>query len=163
MFRLGSPPKLDRWAYWEKFDYWAVFWGLPLLAVTGVMLKYPVLTTKIMPGWLLNIAALLHRAEAILAASFIFIVHFFIGHLRPFSFPMNEAMFSGSVHLEEAQEEKPAWVDRLKQEGKLENNMAKPPALWYRVLYFLFGYTALGFGLYILINGIIYGRYIQLH
>ena len=163
MFRIGSPPKLDRWAYWEKFDYWAVFWGLPLLAVTGVMLRYPVLTTKIMPGWLLNIAALLHRAEAILAASFIFIVHFIIGHLRPFSFPMNEAMFSGSVHLEEAQEEKPAWVARLKQEGKFELSMAKPPALWYRVLYFLFGYTALGFGLYILINGIIYGRYIQLH
>jgi len=162
-FGLGSPPKLDRWAYWEKFDYWAVFWGLPLLAVTGVMLRYPVLTTKIMPGWLLNIAALLHRAEAILAASFIFIVHFFIGHLRPSSFPMNEAMFSGNVHLEEAMKEKPAWVERLKEEGKFELSLAKPPALWYRVLYFLFGYTALGFGLYILINGIIYGRYIQLH
>jgi uncharacterized membrane protein len=25
------------------------------------------------------------------------------------------------------------------------------------------GYTALGFGLYMLINGIVYGRYIQLH
>ena len=49
------------------------------------------------------------------------------------------------------------------KEGKFELSLAKPPALWYRVLYFLFGYTALGFGLYILINGIIYGRYIQLH
>ncbi len=76
---------------------------------------------------------------------------------------MNEAMFSGSVHLEEALKEKPAWVERLKQEGKLESMIAKPPVLWYRVLYYVFGYTALGFGFYILINGIIYGRYIQLH
>jgi cytochrome b subunit of formate dehydrogenase len=160
---MGSPPKLDRWAYWEKFDYWAVYWGLPLLAITGIMLKFPLLTTLVLPGWVLNILALLHRAEAILAASYIFIVHFFIGHLRPSSFPMNEAMFSGSVHLEEALKEKPAWVERLKKEGKFEYAMAKAPARWYKVLYFIFGYSALGFGLYILINGIVYGRYIQLH
>ena len=69
---LGSPPKVDRWAYWEKFDYWAVYWGLPLLAITGIMLKFPLLTTLVLPGWVLNILALLHRAEAILAASYIF-------------------------------------------------------------------------------------------
>jgi cytochrome b subunit of formate dehydrogenase len=159
----GSLPKLDRWAYWEKFDYWAVYWGLPLLAITGIMLKFPLLTTLVLPGWVLNIAALLHRAEAILAASYIFIVHFFIGHLRPSCFPMHEAMFSGSVHLDEALKEKPAWVERLKKEGKLELAMAKPPARWYRGLYFVFGYTALGFGLYMLINGIYYSRYIRLH
>ena len=160
---IGSPPKLDRWAYWEKFDYWAVFWGLPLLAITGLMLMYPLLTSRIAPGWTLNVAALLHRAEAILAVSYIFIVHFFIGHLRPSSLPMNEAMFSGSVTLEEAMEEKPVWVERLKREGKLELANPKPPALWYRVVYFVFGYTALAFGLYLLINGIVYGRYIRLH
>jgi cytochrome b subunit of formate dehydrogenase len=162
-FGLGSPPELDRWAYWEKFDYWAVFWGLPLLAITGIMLRFPLMTTLVLPGWALNIAALLHRAEAILAGTYIFIVHFFIGHLRPSSFPMNEAMFSGSVPLEETMEEKPAWVGRLKKEGKLEFAQAKPPAVWYRVVYFAFGYTALGFGIYLLINGIVYGRYIQLH
>ncbi len=160
---FGSSPKLDRWAYWEKFDYWAVFWGLPLLAVTGIMLKFPLLTTILLPGWALNIAALLHRAEAILACSYIFIVHFFIGHLRPSSFPMNEAMFSGNIPLEEAVKEKPAWVERLRQEDRLELMKARAPALWYRVLYFVFGYTALGFGIYILINGIVYSRYIQLH
>ena len=76
---------------------------------------------------------------------------------------MNEAMFSGCVHLEEALKEKPAWVERLKKEGKFEFAMAKAPSRWYKVLYFIFGYSALGFGLYILINGIVYGRYIQLH
>jgi cytochrome b subunit of formate dehydrogenase len=36
-FGLGAPPKLNRWSYWEKFDYWAVYWGLPLLAITGLI------------------------------------------------------------------------------------------------------------------------------
>ena len=162
-FGLGSAPKLDRWAYWEKFDYWAVFWGLPLLAVTGLMLMYPVATSRILPGWSLNVAGLLHEAEAILAVGYIFIIHFFIGHLRPFSFPMNEAMFAGSVKLKEVMEEKPAWVERLKAEGKLEVSKAVPPAIWYRIIYFIFGYSALAFGVYLLINGIVYSRYIRVH
>jgi len=160
---LGPPPKLDRWAYWEKFDYWAVFWGLPLLAVTGLMLMYPLATSRILPGWGLNVAGLLHEAEAILAVLYIFIIHFFVGHLRPFSFPLNEAMFAGSVPLKEAMEEKPAWVERLEKAGKLELAEAPAPALWYKVLYFAFGYAALAFGVYLLINGIIYSPYIRVH
>jgi cytochrome b subunit of formate dehydrogenase len=163
IFGLGAPPRLNRWTYWEKFDYWAVYWGLPLLAITGLMLMYPLMTSRMLPGWSLNIAALLHRAEAILAISYIFIVHFFIGHLRPSSFPMNEGMFSGSVPMEEAMEEKPAWIQRLKEEGQLEALEATPPATWYRVIYYVFGYAVLIFGVYLLINGIVYSRYISLH
>ena len=159
----GSKPAFDRWTYWEKFDYWAVYWGLPLLAVTGVMLMYPLQTARLLPGWVLNIAVLLHGAEAILAASYIFIVHFFIGHLRPTSFPMNEAMFAGSVPLEEALEEKPAWVARLHEEGRLELLKSNPPARWYRVVYYVFGYAAVATGIYILVNGIIYSRSVSLH
>ena len=162
-FGIGSPPRFDRWSYWEKFDYWAVFWGLPLLAVTGLMLMYPLATCRILPGWSLNVAVLLHKAEAVLAISYIFIVHFFIGHLRPSSFPMNEGMFAGSLELEEVMAEKPAWVERLQKEGRLEGAAAKHSVLWYRVIYFIFGYTALGIGIYLLINGIIYSPYIQLH
>ena len=127
------------------------------------MAIYPLATSQILPGWSLNVAVFLHRAEAILAISYIFIVHFFIGHLRPTSFPMNEAMFTGSMDLEEALHEKPAWVQRLKDEGKLETVEGSSPALWYRVLYYVFGYAVVIFGVYILINGIIYSRYVMLH
>lgn len=162
-FGLGPSPRLGRWTYWEKFDYWAVYWGMPLLALTGLMMMYPIWTSRWMPGWILNVTALLHRAEAILAVAYIFIVHFFVGHLRPSSFPMNEAMFAGSVPLEEAMEEKPGWIEGLKNEGKLELASADPPAGWYRALYFVFGYAALGFGVYLLVNGIIFSNQIRLH
>ncbi len=162
-FGIGAPPKMGRWAYWEKFDYWAVFWGMPLLAITGIMLMYPIVASSYVPGWTLNIAVLLHRAEAILAVSYIFIVHFYVGHLRPSSFPMNEAMFTGSIPMEELEEEKPAWLEQLKNEGKLETAKVKPPSFLYRIVYYIFGYAALGFGVYLLINGIVYSRYITLH
>jgi cytochrome b subunit of formate dehydrogenase len=162
-FGLGPAPRFNRWTYWEKFDYWAVYWGLPLLAVTGLMLMYPIASSRYLPGWALNIVALLHRAEAVLAVTYIFIVHFFIGHLRPSSFPMNEAMFSGSVPMEEAIEEKPAWVERIQGEGRLGLVSRPAPGPWYRAAYFVFGYAVVISGLYLLINGIIYARHITLH
>lgn len=162
-FGAGPAPRFDRWTYYEKFDYWAVYWGLPLLAVTGLMAMYPLATSRILPGWSLNIAVLLHRAEAILAVSYVFIVHFFVGHLRPMSFPMNEAMFSGSVPIQEAVEEKPVWVQRIRQEDRQGSLQAGAPALWYRVTYFVFGFAVVGTGLYLLVNGIIYSRAINLH
>ena len=162
-FGIVPPPRLNRWAYYDKFAYLGVFWGIPLLGITGIMLRFPLITCRLLPGWTLNVVSLLHSAEAILAAAFIFIVHFFAGHLRPSNFPMNEAMFSGSALLEVTAEEKQGWVERLEKEGKLEDAIAKPPALWYRVLYFIFGYTALGIGIYLLISGIIYGRHVGLH
>ncbi|MDI6854003.1 MAG: cytochrome b/b6 domain-containing protein [Deltaproteobacteria bacterium] len=160
---LGPPPQFDRWTYWEKFDYWAVFWGLPLLGVTGLVLMYPVGASRYMPGWSLNVMLLLHRAEALLAMLYIFIIHFSIGHLRRGMFPMNECMFAGSVELEKELKEKPAWIARLQEDGRLEEVMVPGPPTWYRVMYFVFGYAVLTVGIYLLIVIINYRNYIEWH
>lgn len=162
-FGLGPPPAFDRWTYWEKFDYWAVFWGLPLLGVTGVLLMYPQVTSRIVPGWVLNVLLLFHRAEALLAMLYIFIIHFTIGHLRRGMFPMNECMFAGSVELEEEAKEKPLWIARLQEEGRLEEVMVAGPPHWYRVVYFIFGYLALAVGLFLLLTLLIYRNYVEWH
>jgi cytochrome b subunit of formate dehydrogenase len=159
-FGLGPPPSFDRWTYWEKFDYWAIFWGMPLLGLTGLLLVYPLVTSSFLPGWTLNVILLLHRAEALLAMLYIFIIHFTIGHLRHGMFPMNECMFAGSVELEEIRKEKPLWIVRLEEEGKLEEAMVPAPARWYRVAYFIFGYLALSTGLYLLLVILIYRHYV---
>jgi cytochrome b subunit of formate dehydrogenase len=159
-FGLGPPPAFDRWTYWEKFDYWAIFWGMPLLGVTGLLLMYPLVTSSFLPGWTLNVTLLLHRAEALLAMLYIFIIHFTVGHLRHGTFPMNECMFAGSVELEELQEEKPLWIVRLKEEGKLEEAMVPAPPHWFRVAYFIFGSQALSTGLYLLVIILIYHNHV---
>jgi cytochrome b subunit of formate dehydrogenase len=159
-FGLGPPPAFDRWTYWEKFDYWAIFWGMPLLGVTGLLLMYPLVTSSFLPGWTLNVTLLLHRAEALLAMLYIFIIHFTVGHLRHGMFPMNECMFAGSVELEELQHEKPLWIVRLKEEGKLEEAVVPAPPAWFRAVYFIFGFLALGTGLYLLVILIIYHNYV---
>ncbi|MGC2612678.1 MAG: hypothetical protein WA354_01505, partial [Terracidiphilus sp.] len=35
MLGLGPKPQFERYAYWEKFDYWAVFWGMIVIGFSG--------------------------------------------------------------------------------------------------------------------------------
>jgi cytochrome b subunit of formate dehydrogenase len=160
---IGREPRFERWTYWEKFDYWAVFWGVPILFISGLMLIYPVETSRILPGWTLNVAALVHRAEAVLAVIYIVLIHLLVGHFRRKTFPLNDVMFSGSVPVEKLAQEKPDWLDRLERENRLTRLAARPPALWYRALYFVFGYAVIALGLYIVVAGVYYSRFIQLH
>ena len=152
---MAKPPQFDRWGYWEKMDYWGVIWGIPLLGITGLLMAYPLISTRFIPGWGLNVAFWVHRMEAILAIGHVFIIHFFIGHLRPHSFPMDRAMFEGSVDLEAARHERPAWIARLEQTGKLESMLVAEAKVGRRALFYLFGYAALAFGVFLLIGGLV--------
>lgn len=155
---MAKPPQFDRWGYWEKFDYWAVFWGIFIIGVTGLLLYNPVVSSRYIPGWGLNIALWIHRIEAILAMGHVFIIHFFIGHLRSHNFPMDLAMFEGSVNLEKVRQERPAWLERLEQQGNLEGRLVQGAPLYLRVVYYVFGFAVITGCLYLLVNGLATGR-----
>lgn len=115
----GPRPQFDRFTYWEKFDYWAVFWGMGIIGASGLLLWFPVFFSQFMPGWVFNVALLIHGEEALLAVGFIFTMHFFNGHLRPEKFPMDRVIFTGRVTEEELRHERPAEYARLQAEGGL--------------------------------------------
>jgi len=151
IFGFNKFPHFDRWSWWEKFDYWAVWWGLIIVGVTGLMLYNPVLTSDYMPGWMLNVALWVHRIEAVLAMGHIFTIHFTVEHWRPSSFPFNAAMFDGTIDLKEARHEHPKWVERLEKEGRLADALASQPPVPLRILYFVFGYSIILLGLFLLV------------
>ena len=125
----GTKPLFDRWTYWEKFDYWAVFWGMGIIGGSGLLLAFPTETAAVLPGWVLNVAALIHGEEAFLAAVFLFTVHFFNNHFRPEKLPPPDVvMFTGSVELEEFRREHPLHYERLKQSGELEKYLVEAPS-----------------------------------
>lgn len=125
--RAGPRPEFDRFTYWEKFDYWAVFWGMFIIGGSGLMLWFPELFSRWMPGWLFNIAMLVHGEEALLAVGFIFTIHFFNGHLRPEKFPMDLVIFTGRVPEEEFRHERALEAARLEARGALEPILVPPP------------------------------------
>jgi len=124
---LGERPPGDRWTYFEKFDYLAVFWGVVIIGISGLALWFPGLFTTYLPGWTLNAAHVIHSDEALLATGFIFIFHFFHTHLRPESFPMDTVIFTGKMPLERFKSERALEYQRLVDNGDLEQYLVDPP------------------------------------
>jgi len=143
----GPRPEFGRWTYWEKFDYFADAWGVFIFGTTGLLMWYPVFFTQWLPGWTLNVAVILHGFEALLALSFIFIVHFFSAHLRPGKFPLDPVFLTGRITLEELQEERAREYKGLVERGELEEALVEPSSDLVRHYSRLVGYTATFLGL----------------
>ncbi|HVO09545.1 MAG TPA: hypothetical protein VMX54_02220 [Vicinamibacteria bacterium] len=147
----GPRPRHGRWTYWEKFDYFAVFWGIFIIGSTGLMLWFPVFFTRLLPGPLINIATIIHSDEALLATGFIFTVHFFNTHLRPEKFPMDTVVFTGRMPLAEFRRDKPAEYEKLLAAGALERHLVEPyqPVVIRSIR--AFAWTALGLGTFMVL------------
>ena len=147
----GPRPHYGRWTYWEKFDYFAVFWGIFVIGSTGLMLWFPIFFTKFLPGWLINVATIVHSDEALLATGFIFTVHFFNTHLRPEKFPMDLVIFTGRMPVEELKADKPEEYEALVASGELERHLVEPyQPIVIRTIR-VFGWAALTLGFVIVI------------
>jgi hypothetical protein len=121
----GPKPTFERWTYWEKFDFIAVFWGMFAIGGSGLMLWFPEFFGTLLPGWMFNVATIIHSDEALLATGFIFSVHFFNTHGRPEKFPMDFVIFNGQISKEEMIEERGDQWKRYEEEGSTEQFRAK--------------------------------------
>jgi cytochrome b subunit of formate dehydrogenase len=144
-------PVFDRWTYWEKFDYWAPFWGVTIIGASGLMLWMPSVTASILPGWVFNVATIAHGEEAVLAAGFLFTVHFFNNHFRPEKFPLDIQMFTGSMPLEVFRHEHTLEFRRLVDTGQLDKYLVNAPSPPMTLASKILGFTLIVVGLILLI------------
>ena len=144
---LGERPAGDRWTYWEKFDYLAVFWGVVIIGLSGLMLWFPLFFTQFLPGWTLNAAHVVHSDEALLATGFIFIFHFFHTHLRPESFPMDIVVFTGKMPLHRLKAERPLEYQRLVDNNELDDLIVEPPTRAEAMTAYIWGSIFLSIGI----------------
>ncbi|MGO9273847.1 MAG: hypothetical protein ACLQOO_27005 [Terriglobia bacterium] len=147
----GPRPQYGRWTYWEKFDYFAVFWGVVVIGSTGLLLWFPEFFTRVLPGSMINVATIIHSDEALLAVGFIFTVHFFNTHFRPERFPIDTVVFAGGEPLEKFKRDRPREYQQLVEEGKLEDHLMPAPQPIMEKFWRRFGFTALAIGLSLIV------------
>ncbi len=142
-------PRFERWIWWEKMEYLSLIWGTLVMGLTGFMLWFPATFSAFLPGWFIDLALIVHRYEAILAAVFVFTIHFIHTHLLPEKLPVDEAMFTGRITEEEMLHERPLYYERLKTEDMLGNFRVPPPNPMFSFLSKMFAIPLLLIGLFL--------------
>ncbi len=116
LYMLGfkkNRPKMDRFYYMEKLEYWSVYFGMFIVIVTGFMMW----TEYLWPKIYLDIAGAFHLGEATLAALAIIVGHIFSVHYNPHVYPMNRAFIDGMISEELMKEEHRLWYERLMKDS----------------------------------------------
>ncbi|MGH9643546.1 MAG: cytochrome b/b6 domain-containing protein, partial [Terriglobales bacterium] len=101
----GEKPQFKRFTYAEKAEYWALVWGVFVMAATGIALWAKVMVAHLFARWWLDVATAIHFYEAILATLAIIVWHFYQIFLDPDAYPMNWAWWDGKVSEHHYQEE----------------------------------------------------------
>ncbi len=120
------------------------------IGLSGFMLWFPGVFSYIVPGWVINIATIVHSEEAFLAAVFIFTVHFFNNHIVPNKFPLETSIFTGRYSMEAMHEERQLEYERLVAEGRLESLKRENPGMGTQLFASFFGLSSLMMGLFLL-------------
>jgi formate dehydrogenase subunit gamma len=110
--------KFDRFSYIEKFDYWAVYWGVVVMVGSGLLLWFQETVLRFFPKFILDIAKEMHRDEALLATLAIVIWHMYNAHLNPHKFPGTLVIWNGLMTREEMVDEHPREYERLTKESE---------------------------------------------
>jgi cytochrome b subunit of formate dehydrogenase len=149
-------PQFGRYGYLEKLDFFGEVWGFIIIGGSGIVLWFPEFFSRWLPGWWFNVATVFHGYEALIAAGFIFVVHFFNVHLRPDKFPLDAVMFHGRATMDYMEEEHPAMREHLEQaaargdvsEKARLDAVAPPPSRLQSLIGATLGFTALAVGIF---------------
>jgi len=97
LFLTDKKPKFGKFNFEQKFTYWFIFIIVGIMILTGIIIWLPELITRFLPGSVIPAAKLAHSTEAIVAAIFIVIWHFYHVHLERF----NASIFTGYLNEED--------------------------------------------------------------
>lgn len=101
LYFTNRPPRCERMSWREKFDYFAPYWGIPILGPAGMMLWWRDEVSHVLPGIVLNAAYIMHTDEALLAILFLFFVHWYNVHYAPEKFPAAKVWLTGYLSEDE--------------------------------------------------------------
>ncbi len=108
-----EPPRFGRFDYRQKFEYWGMIFGGVVMAVTGLILYFPIAVSRLLPAELIPAAKVMHSYEALLAFLIVLVWHLFAVILSPEVFPMDTTIFTGKIRKDRLRHEHPLEYEDL--------------------------------------------------
>jgi formate dehydrogenase subunit gamma len=111
----NAPALCDRYDYKQKFEYWGILTGGVLMIITGLILWFPALLTRFLPGQIIPAAKALHSNEALVIVLLIAVWHIYNSIFSPDVFPLDTSIFTGHISRERMIHEHP--LELAQREG----------------------------------------------
>jgi formate dehydrogenase subunit gamma len=108
--------RFDRFDYRQKFEYWGLLLGSTIVVGTGLVLLFPILATRVLPGQVVPAAYLAHSQEGLMAFLVVIVWHVYNAHLSPDVFPFDASIFTGRIPLSRMRHEHPLEYERMVRE-----------------------------------------------
>jgi len=115
-----TPAQCDRYDYKEKFVYWLVLIGGLQMALTGLILWFPIQVTQYLPGQFIPAAKVMHSNEAMLIFLLVAIWHIYDSMFSPEVFPIDTSIFTGYIERKRMKVSHPLEV--LRMDGVMDND-----------------------------------------
>ena len=115
LFASNQRPKYGKYNFEQKITYWFIFFGIGILVVSGFFIWFPLVFTRFLPGGVVPAAKLAHSTEAIVAAIFVIIWHFYHVHFER----LNLSIFTGKISEDEMRTYHTAEYERMVEEEKI--------------------------------------------
>jgi formate dehydrogenase gamma subunit len=112
-FLSEKKPGFGKYNFEQKFTYWFLFMGIGVMVITGLILWFPVLWTRLFPGGTIPAAQLAHSSEAIVATVFVVLWHFYHVHLER----LNLSIFTGQLNEQDMRAYHAFEFERLTNES----------------------------------------------
>ncbi len=119
-----EPPKFARFSYIEKFDYWAVYWGMVVMIGSGLILWFSTRAMALLPKVWMDVAHEAHSDEALLATLAIVVWHFYNVHFSPDHWPANMTWWHGRISESKMKHHHGAEYEKLM--AQLEQPISEP-------------------------------------
>ena len=126
LFVTDRKPQGDEFTWKNKFDYWAPFWGIPVLGISGLIMWNKEFATQFLPGEIINFALIAHSDEALLAALFLFIWHWYNVHFKTSVFPMGTVFITGYLSEKLMVEDHYEYYVKIMKQAGLEHEILPP-------------------------------------
>jgi len=137
--------RFDRYSYKEKFDYWAVFWGIAIMVGSGLILWFPHISAQYVSRTFIDCAQIAHSDEAMLAVMAVFIWHFYNVHFSPLVFPMNKVWLNGKMSYEEMQVFHPLELKSAEAEAEYDESIYRRHPVFIAAQMIIYGIILIWF------------------
>lgn len=124
IYARRQKPAFGKYNFEQKVTYWFLFFTIGIMLVSGYVMWFPEVITRVLPGGVIPAAMMAHSTEALVTLIFIVLWHFYHVHIER----LNLSIFSGWLNEEDMRSYHSLEYNRLVDKSRPGQGSGEKPS-----------------------------------